>query len=87
MAALEQATLYIINHPDDAWKAFVTKHKDLDDELNRRAWRDTLPRLARRPAALDEARYKRFIQFLAKQGVITVALPMSNYAVQLPLPD
>ena len=50
MAALEQATLYLINHPDEAWKAFVAEHPDLDDELNRRAWRDTLPRLARRPA-------------------------------------
>jgi len=87
MAALEQATLYLLNYPDEAWKAFVSKHKDLDDELNHRAWRDTLPRLARRPAALDEARYKRFAQFLAKQGVITVALPVSNYAIQLPLPD
>lgn len=87
VTALEQATLYILNHPDDAWKAFIAKHKDLDDELNRRAWRDTLPRLARRPAALDEARYKRFANFLAKQGVITVALPVSNYAVQLPLPE
>lgn len=87
VTALEQATLYILNHPDDAWKAFIAKHKDLDDELNRRAWRDTLPRLARRPAALDEARYKRFANFLAKQGVITVALPVSNYAVQLPLSE
>lgn len=87
VTALEQATLYILNHPDDAWKAFIARHKDLDDELNRRAWRDTLPRLARRPAALDEARYKRFANFLAKQGVITVALPVSNYAVQLPLPE
>lgn len=74
MAALEQATLYLINHPDEAWKAFIAKHRDLDDELNRRAWRDTLPRLARRPAALDEGRYKRFANFLFKQGVITVAL-------------
>ena len=87
MAALEQATLYLINHPDEAWKAFIAKHKDLDDELNRRAWRDTLPRLARRPAALDEGRYKRFANFLFKQGVITVALPVSNYAVQLPIPE
>jgi putative hydroxymethylpyrimidine transport system substrate-binding protein len=68
MAALEQATLYIVNHPDDAWKAFMTQHKDLDDELNRRAWRDTLPRLARRPAALDEARYKRFAHFFVQTG-------------------
>ena len=87
MDALEQATLYLLNHPDEAWKAFIARHKDLDDELNRRAWRDTLPRLARRPSALDDVRYKRFAQFLVNQGVISVALPVSNYAVQLPLPE
>jgi putative hydroxymethylpyrimidine transport system substrate-binding protein len=87
LTALEQATLYILNHPDEAWKAFIAQHKDLNDELNRRAWRDTLPRLARRPAALDEASYRRFAQFLAQQGVITVALPVSNYAVQLSSPE
>lgn len=85
VTALEQATLFILNHPDEAWKAFIARHKELDDELNRRVWRDALPRLARRPAALDEARYKQFAHFLFKQGVITVALPVSNYAVQLPL--
>lgn len=83
IAALEQATLYIINHPAEAWQAFIAKHKDLDDELNRLAWRDTLPHLARRPAALDEMNYWRFAQFLVKQGVINIALPVSNYAVQL----
>lgn len=83
LTALEHATLFILNHPNDAWNTFIKKHKNLDDELNRRAWRDTLPRLARRPAALDEASYKRFAQFLAKQGAITVVLPISNYAVQL----
>ena len=87
LTALEQATLYIVNHPDDAWNAFIANHKDLDNELNRRIWRDTVPRLARRPAALDEVRYKRFAHFLAKDGAITVALPVSNYAVQLPLPE
>ena len=87
LTALEQATLYIVNHPDDAWNAFIANHKDLDNELNRRIWRDTVPRLARQPAALDEVRYKRFAHFLAKDGAITVALPVSNYAVQLPLPE
>ena len=68
MAALEQATLYLVNHPDEAWKAFIAKHKDLDDELNRRAWRDTLPRLARRPAALDEGPLQAFRQFSGQAG-------------------
>ena len=42
----------------------------LDDELNRRAWADTLPRFAHRPAALDHGRYRRFAAFLADRGLI-----------------
>lgn len=85
--AVELATLEILNDPDAAWKTFIAHHPELNDELNRRAWRDTLPRLARRPAALDDAGYQRFAQFLAKQGVINKALPVSDYAVQLPLAE
>ncbi len=84
LTALEQATLYLINHPDVAWRLFIKNHPDLDNELNRRAWRDTLPRFALRPAALDNARYRRFANFLAAQGLITVALPVSNYALEVP---
>jgi putative hydroxymethylpyrimidine transport system substrate-binding protein len=57
--------------------------KELDDELNRRAWRDTLARFALRPRALDVNRYRRFAAFLADQQLIPKALPVSDYAVQL----
>ncbi len=76
--------MYVVNHPDDAWTLFSKRYPELNDELNRRAWRDTLPRFALRPAALDSARYKRFAQFLAAQGLISKALPVSDYAVELP---
>ena len=39
-------------------------HPDLDDKLNRKAFADTLPRFAKRPAALDPGRYDRFAAFL-----------------------
>ena len=52
LQAIERATHYMINHPRDAWALFIKAHPDLDDELNRRAWRDTLPRFALRPRAL-----------------------------------
>ena len=81
--ALERGTQYLVNHPDDAWGLFVAAYPDLDDELNRRAWRDTLPRFALRPAALDTARYARFAAFLAAQGLIPEALPVARYAVEL----
>ena len=82
--ALEQAVQFLINHPDQAWTLFVRAEPGLDDELNRRAWRDTMPRFALRPGALDHARYARFAKFLAEQGLIKAPLAVAAYAVELP---
>ena len=81
--AIEAATLYLINHPDAAWKLFIAGRAELDDDLNRRAWRDTLPRFALRPAAYDAVRYERFARFLKDQGLIDEALPAEAYGVEL----
>ena len=81
--AMEQGVQYLVNHPDAAWSLFIKAHKDLDDELNRRAWRDTLPRFALRPAALDSARYERFAGFLKSQGLINTIPPLETYAVEI----
>ena len=80
--ALEAATQYMINHPDAAWELFIKGRKDLDDELNRRAWRDTLPRFALRPAALDSGRYQAFAEFLKRRGMIESIPPVESYAVE-----
>ena len=81
--AIEAATLYLVNHSDAAWKLFIEGRAELDDDLNRRAWRDTLPRFALRPAAYDAARYERFAEFLKDQGLIEEALPAEAYGVEL----
>ena len=81
--ALERGVQFLINHPDESWQLFLRGREELDDELNKRAWRDTLPRFALRPAALDTARYDRFAAFLQAQGLIPEALPASAYAVEL----
>ena len=81
--AIEAATQFMINRPDEAWELFIKGRKDLDDELNRRAWRDTLPRFALRPAALDRGRYDRFAEFLRGRGLIEAVPPVDSYAVEL----
>ena len=68
----------------DALPIFIGAYRDLDDELNRRAWRDTLPRFALRPAALDANRYRRFARFLQAQKMIEDIPPLETYAVELP---
>jgi putative hydroxymethylpyrimidine transport system substrate-binding protein len=84
--AVARGTQYLINHPEQSYEIFVADRPDLDDELNRRAWDDTLPRFALRPAALDTARYRRFETFLRNQGLIGDTPPLADYAVELPSP-
>ena len=83
VTALERAAQYLINHPEESWDLFVRHRATLDDELNRRAWRDTLPRFALRPRALDHGRYTAFAAFLQKQGVIESSPAVETYAVEL----
>ncbi len=83
LGALEQATHYLVNHPEEAWGLFARHKPGLDDELNRRAWKDTLPRFALRPRALDRARYRAFAKFLLEQGVIESSPPLESYAVEI----
>ncbi len=81
VAALEAATLWTTNHPAEAWE--ILKHADakLDDELNRRAFLDTLPRFAKRPGALDVARTERFARYMKTRGLIDQVPPIESYAV------
>ena len=44
------------------------------------AWADTLPRFAKRPAALDAGRYQRFSEFMKDAGLIKTVKP-EDYAV------
>jgi putative hydroxymethylpyrimidine transport system substrate-binding protein len=82
--AVEKATQYLVNHPEESWNLFISAHKDLDDALNKRAWAATLPRFALRPAALDKARYERFAIFLKEQKLIKNIPPLETYAIELP---
>ena len=82
--AVEEGVQYLVNHPDKSWKLFVSNGREsLDDELNRRAWKDTLPRFALRPGALDKKRYLRFAQFLKEQKIVTKVPQLDSWAVEL----
>ncbi len=84
LTALEQATTYTLNHPEQAWQDYLSyKPKELDTELNRLAWRDTLPRLALRPRALDSVRYEKMAAFLKQQKLTDKVLPLADYAVEI----
>lgn len=86
VGALEAAVQFTVNHPDAAWEMFSSYRDGLDDELNRRAFRDTLPRFALRPAALDTGRYRRFAEFLVEQGLIARPGTVGEFAIEPDVP-
>ena len=82
IAAVEEATIFITNHPEEALMIFLAAHSDLDDELNRRSFAATLPRFAKRPGALDIGRYDRFAAFLQEKGLIDIVPEIGAYAIE-----
>lgn len=83
LAATEKATQYIVNHPEDSWEIFAATSAELQDELNAKAWIDTLPRFALRPTAMDEGRYAAFEAFLYEAGLIPSQNPVSKVAIDV----
>ncbi|WP_336801628.1 ABC transporter substrate-binding protein [Kaistia sp. MMO-174] len=81
LAAVEDATIFLTNHPEEALAMFLKLHKDLDDQLNRDSFLATLPRFAKRPAALDIGRYDRFAEFMKARGLLDSIPPIDSYAI------
>src|SRR3546814_21068829 len=50
LAATQRAIVYMVNHPEASWEIFAGSSAALDDALTERAWADTLPPFALRPA-------------------------------------
>lgn len=83
LKATEKATQFIINHPQKSWETFSNTSKELQDELNKRAWKDTIPRFALRPAALDTGRYIEMEKFLHEAGLIPSINPVEKIAIDV----
>ncbi|MFZ5783809.1 MAG: ABC transporter substrate-binding protein [Pseudomonadota bacterium] len=79
LAAIADATAWLRTNPEEAWSIFARSGKELDNELNRLAWKDTVPLLAADPTLLDRARYEVFAEFLTKRGLIKQAAPLDSY--------
>ncbi|GGX78582.1 ABC transporter ATP-binding protein [Litchfieldella qijiaojingensis] len=86
VAALEDATHWIINHPNKAWELVTRSEPGLDTAANRQAWPEILRRLSLRPATLDARHYLNFQAFLHDQGLITKRQPIERLAVDLSAP-
>ena len=79
-SAIQRATLTIINDPVSTWRDFSSYRKGLDDELNKRAYKDTISRFSLRPQAHDLKTYKNFSKFLKNKGIIKQVINVETFA-------
>ena len=79
-SAIQRATLTIINDPVSTWRDFSSFRKGLDDELNKRAYKDTISRFSLRPQAHDLKTYKNFSKFLKNKGIIKQVINVETFA-------
>lgn len=83
LKATEKATQFIVNHPEESWEIFSGTSTELQDELNAKAWVDTLPRFALRPMAFDAGRYAAFEKFLHEKKLTPSINPVSKLAIDI----
>ncbi|TNC73098.1 ABC transporter substrate-binding protein [Rubellimicrobium roseum] len=83
LSATERAVQFIQAHSEESWAVFAGSSAELADELNWRAWADTVPMFAAHPGKLDEDRYIRFAEFLRDAGLINKEQPVGTLAVDL----
>ena len=82
--SLQEATKYLKENPKESWEAFVSyKPKELDNELNRLAWVDTLPYLAQNPAIFDKDVYNQMADFMKQNNLIKTLPNLDDYAQEL----
>jgi putative hydroxymethylpyrimidine transport system substrate-binding protein len=86
LAATERATQFILNNPQESWEIFAATSAELRNEFNERAWGDTYPRFASRPAAMDYGRYDKFEDFLLEMEMIPSKNPVSKLAIDVTAP-
>ena len=69
-----------MNNPEKSWEIFRDySPKKLDNELNRRAWFDTISRFDLRPAARDAGRYQAFADYLQENGELKAKVNSQDY--------
>lgn len=83
LAATEKAAQYIVNHPQQSFDVFASYSSELKDELNQRAWRDTIARFSRSPASLDYGRWSRYEAYLKENGLVPSILPVEKLAIDV----
>ncbi|HVV67620.1 MAG TPA: ABC transporter substrate-binding protein [Gammaproteobacteria bacterium] len=82
LQALAKGVNYLQAHPEETWQAFAKAHPELNDDLNHKAWIDTLPFFAKQPAGFNVGRCQKLATALNE--ALQLQIPASACQITLP---
>lgn len=83
LQAINEAMLYMTNHPKKSWQLLIKHHPELNNRLNKTAWDITQPLFAADVITLNQNRYLSFAKWMQQNKLISTILPLQDYAIQL----
>ena len=83
LQAINEALLFMNNHPLQSWLLLIKHHPELNNKLNQTAWNITLPLFAPNVITLNKNQYSTFAKWMYDNKLITNILPLNDYAVEL----
>lgn len=79
--ALEEATVWIITHPEESWTQLTSAEPRINSLYNQQEWPEVRTRLSLSPAALSQGRYADFEQYLFDSGIVDKITPVERLAL------
>lgn len=79
--ALEEATAWLITHPEESWALLTNAQPAINSRYNQQQWPEVRARLSLSPAALSQGRYASFEQYLFDNGIVDKITPVERLAL------
>ncbi|WP_297322236.1 ABC transporter substrate-binding protein [uncultured Bartonella sp.] len=83
LLAVQEGQQYLKNHPDETWNNFAQTHKELNTDLNKKIWLETVSLFSNNPHHLNTEKYTSYGTYLYNKGVIKKDYPLQSYATEL----
>lgn len=83
LEAIHEGQQYLKAHPQETWDYFAQTHKELDTDLNKKIWMETVSLFSENPARLSKEKYISYGNYLYKKGIVKKDYPLDSYATEL----
>lgn len=83
MRSIQEAVQYVKQQPHTSWQLLLKHHPELNNALNKRAWKLTLPYFDNHPLYLNKKRYNSFAKWMLQHKLIHKIPPLRYYAINL----